>query len=125
MNRKKIHRYNIEGKFIQSYDTVKEAAQEFGVTATVIISAAKGRTQTSAGYRWSYIQQPRLLITKQPHEAKWKPVTRIDQETGEIKYYPSLISAAEDVWSHRQNVRNAIKNKVPHLGYLWSWTNES
>jgi len=120
---KQIHRYSMEGEFLRSYDSVVEAAQEFGVTASSIGLAASGRTQSSAGYRWSYTHTKRLLTTKQRYEKRFKPVIRTDIETGKIKEYISLQEAAEDVWSHRQNVSAAIKYKKPHLGYLWRWKN--
>jgi len=120
---KKIHRYSMDGKFIRTYDSLLEASEEFNVTTSSLSACAVGRTQSSAGYRWSYTHTSHLLITKQRYESKFKPVERIDPETNEIKSYSSLQDAAEDVWSHRQNISAAIKHKKPHIGYLWRWKN--
>ncbi len=52
---KSVARYDDEGNFLESYSTVKEAAESLGLKSSGnIIAAIKGTQKRCCGYRWRY-----------------------------------------------------------------------
>lgn len=52
---KAVAKYDDEGNFIQSYDSIKEAAEENGIQTPSNISAAiSGKQKRCGGFRWRY-----------------------------------------------------------------------
>ncbi|ABU44223.1 hypothetical protein AR158_C678L [Paramecium bursaria Chlorella virus AR158] len=58
---KKIYRYNLDGSFIRSYDSVAEAVEDVGGNQGNISSCASGKSKhkhkhkTAYGFKWSYV----------------------------------------------------------------------
>lgn len=52
INSKKVHQYNIEGTYLQSFSSVAEARRLTGFSK--ISSCANGKRRLAGGYRWSY-----------------------------------------------------------------------
>lgn len=55
-NRKKINQYDLNGNFIQTFNSIAEANLSLGKqpNSSNIISACKGRRKTAYGYKWTY-----------------------------------------------------------------------
>ncbi len=51
-NAKQVHQYSLDGVFIKTWLCVKDA--EEGMKNTSIKDAAKGRSKTASGFKWSY-----------------------------------------------------------------------
>lgn len=51
---KKVYQYDLSGKFLHSYDCVRDAAEAVGVCDSAISSCCCGRHKTSKGYIWEY-----------------------------------------------------------------------
>lgn len=51
---KKINQYDLEGNFIQSFNSLTEAAQAVNGSKGNISQAANGKYQTAYGYKWKY-----------------------------------------------------------------------
>lgn len=58
---KKIYQFTLNGEFIKSYESGRQAALITGFKQGGIASAARGRYQKSHGYRWSYTDKPNPL----------------------------------------------------------------
>jgi len=52
---KKVHQYNLDRKYIRTFESVKSAAERFRISASTISGAIKGNT-TAAGYKWRFIK---------------------------------------------------------------------
>ena len=52
---KKIKQYDLNGKLINIFESIKQASEITGISYTGIIKAAKGKIKTSGGYIWHYI----------------------------------------------------------------------
>lgn len=55
-NSKKIFQFNLNGDYIKSFDSLKEAADSIGIMANNISINASGRTKTAGGFIWRYEQ---------------------------------------------------------------------
>ncbi len=51
---RKIMQYLINGKYLHTFDSIKEAAKQAGVNSSTIIGALRGKHQTAGGYKWEY-----------------------------------------------------------------------
>lgn len=52
--RKKVNQYSLDGKFIQSFDTIEEAIKQTNGSRTGIYRCCHGKGKTSGGYLWKF-----------------------------------------------------------------------
>ncbi|HWK03819.1 MAG TPA: NUMOD1 domain-containing DNA-binding protein [Puia sp.] len=50
-----IRQYTKEGKPLQRFDSIKEAAKAVGVNSVTVIGALRGKHETAGGYKWKYL----------------------------------------------------------------------
>jgi hypothetical protein len=51
---KKVEQYTIDGKFMMSYDSIKEAADDTKTDSPTITNCCKGNRKTAGGFIWKY-----------------------------------------------------------------------
>lgn len=51
---KSVIQLNIEGKFIKKFKSLAASGRAVGVDGSNILNCCKGKTQTSAGFKWVY-----------------------------------------------------------------------
>lgn len=50
-----VEQYSLDGKYIKTFSTIKEACDELGLKSiSSIVNVCKGRAQTAKGYKWKY-----------------------------------------------------------------------
>jgi len=59
---KQVTRYNLKGKRINTYASVKEAAKENHVSVSAIRAVIRGDNRTAAGYIWQYGKKSKIVI---------------------------------------------------------------
>lgn len=52
--RKAIDQYDLNGKYIKTYNSIKSASAEVSGEPTNIIKALKGKIKSAYGYKWEY-----------------------------------------------------------------------
>lgn len=52
--RVKIHKYSLEGEYLETYPSIVKASEDVGVTSSAIVKCAKGESKHSGGYIWRY-----------------------------------------------------------------------
>ena len=119
-----IYKYDLNtGDYIESFDSVNDAAKKHGLKShSRIVSAAK-LGKTSAGFRWSYYKVNNILKEKVSSEPiKPKKIGQYSLETGELlKVF--------DIYECRKQFPNATRvcrgerNKAH--GYKWQYIYES
>lgn len=50
----KVDRYSLEGKFIDSFDSIAQAGKDTNIHKYNISACLRGRQHTAGGYRWEY-----------------------------------------------------------------------
>lgn len=58
---KKIHQYSLDGKFIQEWKSISEAARTLHISSSNITMCAKNLRNQAGGYRWKYPPESALL----------------------------------------------------------------
>lgn len=61
---KKIYQYDLKGKFIQEYSTLKEAGMKNNIKITNICGCAKGIQKRAGNYIWKYERRDDLLVSQ-------------------------------------------------------------
>lgn len=51
---KRVKQFDIDGNFIKEYISLKEAGDSVGVCYEAIANCCRGKTNTSAGYKWAF-----------------------------------------------------------------------
>lgn len=54
---KSVIQQDMDGNYIRRFESIKQAAQEIGVSPNAIKNALTGKSRQSAGYRWQYERQ--------------------------------------------------------------------
>lgn len=54
-NKVKIEKYSIGGEYIATYSSIKEAAKDNKILTSGIIRCAQGKTKSSGGFTWKYV----------------------------------------------------------------------
>lgn len=53
--RKPIEQYDLNGNYIQTFDSIKTATSAVSGQATNIVKALKGKINSAYGYKWKYV----------------------------------------------------------------------
>ena len=71
---KRVTKYDLEGKRLESYESVSTAAEATGVKYTGISNCARGGTKQCAGFIWRYYDVPQLSLEQMPSKERiYKP----------------------------------------------------
>jgi len=54
---KPVEQYSKEGKYLQTFDSVKKASKTVGVNSTTVTGALRGKQLTAGGYKWKYAKR--------------------------------------------------------------------
>lgn len=120
--KQKINKYNLNGDFIDTYDSFAEAAKSEN-TFWQNIQACCNRQQARVGnfiYRFleDYITEEDLVIAKKTMK---KPIYKFNKDKQLVKIFFRLKDAADDTDVAYQAIQAAIKKKCKCKGYYWSY----
>lgn len=92
---REIHQYTKDGEYIRSFDSIAQAAKQFGIKGSGgIKSVCDGRSRHSHGYRWSYEKVDKLPPIRK--DKSNRPVAKLDDNGNIIKIYPTMTEAGKD-----------------------------
>lgn len=63
---KGVNQFSKDGKFIKTFSSVTEAAKEMNCCVSAISNCCLGRTKTSQGFRWSFIEGSTTKYERKP-----------------------------------------------------------
>ena len=63
---KAVNQYTKEGVFLKTFDSVSDAAKELGCCVAAISNCCLGRTKTSQGFRWSFVESSTTKYERKP-----------------------------------------------------------
>lgn len=128
-----VYCYDLEGNYIQRYETVKEAENSTGIGNSFICQCYQGKVSNTKGLRWFTTWQGEKIeplkcqrhIDGQVHKIKArKPVYRYDGQTGILIDTYSSAKEAEEILGVK-NVVGMCSQSERHgwrgYGYYWSY----
>lgn len=117
---KMVHQYNLNGDYIQTFKSTREAERITGISHNRISYCCNGKVCTVGGYLWSYIKTPNL---KMRNDFRVKSVAQIDVNTGDVLMnFKTISEAAKFVGVTKTAICNCLKNKTKSAGgFKWMY----
>lgn len=130
---KAVIQYDLNGKYIQRFDTAAEAESKTGILRSCICTCVKGKNKTAGGYIWRYEGKPLSLqdIEKTKHHNwnsssitwKIKKVNQCDANGRVIATFNSVKEAQNAIGKPNGSSISAVckgKRKTAG-GYIWKY----
>jgi hypothetical protein len=114
---KTIHQYTLNGEYIQSFDSIKEASEKCKISCSSIHRFLSGEYKKGGNFLWSLTKEEALPPYKRAKKEPTyvKPVIVEDLYNGSIKQYESLISFSRTINKNVTAVRHAMVGNYPYL----------
>lgn len=125
---KEIHQYDLNGKYLKSYGSVREAARVNNCLNVSIFNCVKkiekGLNSKSNGYLWSHNKQeclPLFIDIKKTFNTK--KVIQYDSNKVFIKLFDSMAQAVQEVGVDYSNLIKSAKSnfKLKSKEFYWSY----
>lgn len=117
VNIKMVYQYSLEGKYLQSYKSITDAARATNQDVTAICSVCNNRSYTAGGYRWSF--ELKETLSKLKKKYKKVPVIQYSLDNVFIKEWDSKTDAEKEL--KICNISRAIRKNLTAGGYKWKY----
>lgn len=132
MKEKPINQYGLDGKYIQTFRSIKDAEFHLGLSRDMVGNAVRGKSKSGGGYQWrfdngdhsdidQYVSGHKVRKTRGDFDGKH--IEQIDLISGEvIAEYPSLRAATRAVNGNRRDISSVAKGgqgKKSAYGFGW------
>ncbi len=128
---KTVTRYDLEGKKIKTYPSIKEAAKAVGSHPSVISNAMGGKYMTAKGFIWKSGKGEKKIDTafyekrkKQIAQIFSKKIVQYNLQGRRIKTYASIKDAAASIQCHAATISTAAHKKQKAKGFIWKFLNQ-
>lgn len=122
---KEVHSYTLEGKYIESFDTISLGAKAANCPHNNILKVLNGERKSAGGRRWSLEKKDYLdNYFYKGKTDKIKPVKQYDLQGNYLATYPSLADAARAIGKEQggSNISRCCHNLLnTAYGYKWSF----
>jgi hypothetical protein len=127
-----VLQFTKEGKFVQEYLSIGEAARDLKINPKLILACLKGESKMAAGCQWLYRADPNFddgifdikPVSLSPNWSR-KPVCQYDQEGHFIREYPSVSEAAAAMGITAGAISYSLdRPKRTTAGYIWKFKKE-
>lgn len=119
-----VHQYNLDGKFVQTINSTKEAAQLHGVSVSAIQSAANPTTsiKSAGGFLWSYEKVDALPAWQ--HDLHIQ-VDQYDKRGNLLASYDTVSAAGEATGVDAGNISACCSKTLKTAGkFVWRYKGE-
>lgn len=121
-----VRQYNLEGKLIMTFDSIKDAADQTGCIAARITDVCMGNRKTTGDYQWRYDDAGIDELPPVKMRAnKRKCVAQIDKNGEVIAIYGSYREAAKAVNGDQSAISRVCSGlNHTHKGFGWVTVDE-
>lgn len=123
-NQKQINQYSIDGKWLNYFKTIVDAANKTGVDESNIREVTSGRSETAGGFLWKLVGDE--FPKGEDIEGIDKP-PRVIQYSLDGKYIDDFYgpkAAADATGLKRNPIGNAIREKYKYGGFQWRYESD-
>ena len=119
-----VVQYDLQGKFIERWDYVSEAANKVGANPDLIYKCCRGKAKTAGGFRWAFAKDNKNSLERyQRGEAHNKCVYQFDLEGVFIKKWDSLKMVEQELGIGHGSISSCCQGKLKSTGgFMWSFT---
>lgn len=111
--------YDMEGNFVEEFNSVKEASKSTGIARTTITACLRGQTQHNKdGSTWKYKDK------EVPHKRNFpKEILQYDRHNNFVQKFSSLKEAYEATGIDKSSIIRCCTNRNKTAGgYIWKYT---
>ena len=119
--KRQIDKYDINGIYVCSYDSLSDAAKRCNTLSSSIYSACSGIIAKSKGYVWRY--KGDAFNKYGLGNKRDKVVYQYDINGEFISKFPTATSASKTLGICRSSICKACRNKTVYKGYTWIYVN--
>lgn len=115
---KPVHQYSLDGEYLNSFSSIKEASQITHVSRSSINRYFEGKYRKGGNYLWSFEKVnslPKYKKAKKDNSFLNKPIEVLDLVTRETIEYPSVTIFSQTIGKHVSAVRHAMFHDYPYL----------
>ena len=125
--KKAVNKYDLDGNFIQSFESIKDAAKDNNVQPNAISRCCRKITKRSGDYIYRYSDDTSDIKSVSKQQSNSCPVIQYDLDMNYIATYPSLHQAGVAIGKPKadNNIRlvcRGDRNKA--YGFTWRFQNE-
>lgn len=121
---RKVAQFDLEGNYIQTFNSIREAAKSVNGNAVSLNHVCKGRSKSCAGYMWAYAENGSDPLSAYYPNSVTIPVHQYTMDGEYIKTFNSISSAAKScgIKSGTGGIRGVCVGRNNHShGYRWSY----
>ena len=114
---KKVEMYSFDGKLLQTFPSVSEAARQTGCERSAIKRCCRGELQSHGGYIWKCSE----ILYEKKYNNTAKKIQQICPDTNEvIQVFNSISQAAKSLGKETSLIRRVLNDeKRTAYGYRW------
>lgn len=124
---RQIYQYDLTGKYIQVFPSLRVAAEITGCNATLINAVARGRQIATKGFLWRYAYEKKIDVAglrRQRMEARnikrGVPVSQYTLKGKRVAVFPTIADAARRVSCNMSDIHAVINGEQRSAGgYFW------
>jgi hypothetical protein len=120
---RKIKQYDLEGKFIQEFNSIVDASKKMGVNKSNIRGVLIGYRKSAGGFIWKYSEDIEPITeTITINKNRGRQVGQYDLNMNLINIYSSTADASRKVNIHKNNIWGVITNfRKTAGGFIWKY----
>lgn len=107
---KKVSQYTKDGVYIQTFNSISEAAKSIGLDSSSISKVCYGKKQTAGGFRWMFGDSKKNLGILKIYENNQKKPVCFKDENENIFIYESINEASRKTGMSSSYISKACKN---------------
>ncbi len=118
---REVLQFDLHGRFIQKYPSMRIAAQILGGSAAGIGMCAKGTSKTSGGYQWFFVKDPRFkngIRDVPPTGGREKKIYQFSLEGKYLRTFASVSDAAGETKIPRSTIDKNLKGVISEAGFF-------
>jgi group I intron endonuclease len=120
---KGVSQYDMDGKFIRTYDTILSASEKTGISSISICANLKGRNKSAHGFLWVYKNEDPPVYEKP--KITVKAVIQYSLEGKFIKSWSCASEILQEMGIPQGNVQRACRGAVKTAGgFIWKYKDD-
>lgn len=120
INSNVIYQYDLQGKFIDEWNSCKEAGRILNIDSASIGKVLDGQRNSAGGFLWS--KEKAISIDPIRKTSIPKVIYQYDLNKNFIKSFNSIAEAAKEVCGDSSAIRRAASQGLSHSAYGFRWS---
>ncbi len=119
---RKVDQHDLNGNYIATFKTVKQAQEATGASRSKICMCCKGQRKSAGGFTWKYTDGMGIKDIYNPKPSKVRKVQQFSVNDDLIKTFESISEAHREVGVSASMIADCCKNKREiACGYKWKF----